>query len=145
MPLLGKAMLVIAGAYLLRALTTSSLAPPGLVVMLALGYALFWLFAQHEWRLPTGWPVAYIAHIAADTRPDAVGNNRTLPRYASGGRSRSSSPALWFSPGLVVERATLRDRLARGFGGSNLRLSRWLWEPMTCCPSLEPCSRWQLH
>src|SRR4051794_27688987 len=39
-PLLGKGMLVMAGAYLLRALTTSSLVPPWLVVTLALIYAL---------------------------------------------------------------------------------------------------------
>jgi hypothetical protein len=43
-PLLGKALLALAGAYLLRALTTSSLAPPWVGVSLALGYAVFWMF-----------------------------------------------------------------------------------------------------
>jgi hypothetical protein len=43
-PLVGKALLVLAGAYLLRALTTSSFAPAWAGIALALGYALFWMF-----------------------------------------------------------------------------------------------------
>ncbi len=42
-PVLGKAMLGIAGAYLLRALMESSLAPKPLVAALAIIYALLWL------------------------------------------------------------------------------------------------------
>lgn len=42
-PLLGKALLALAGAYLFRALTMSSLAPPWVGVTLALAYAVFWM------------------------------------------------------------------------------------------------------
>ena len=43
-PLAGQALLILAGAYLLRALATSSLAPPWLGIALALAYAAFWMF-----------------------------------------------------------------------------------------------------
>jgi hypothetical protein len=42
-PVLGKAMLGIAGAYLLRALTESNVMPSGLVAAVAIVYALAWL------------------------------------------------------------------------------------------------------
>jgi hypothetical protein len=42
-PLLGKALLALAGAYLLRALTTSSFAPAWAGIALGLGYAVLWM------------------------------------------------------------------------------------------------------
>ena len=119
-PLLGKAMLVIAGAYLLRALTTSSLAPPGLVVMLALGYALFWLLRAARMapsdRLAGG---VYSATSVLTLSPMLWENNRALPGYASARRSRGPHRFCGTRTGLVVETATVRDCLAPGFGGSN--------------------------
>ncbi len=43
-PLAGQALLILAGAYLLRALATSSLAPSWVGIALALAYAAFWMF-----------------------------------------------------------------------------------------------------
>ena len=42
-PLFGKALLALAGAYLLRTLTTSSYVPPWLGVGLAIAYPVFWM------------------------------------------------------------------------------------------------------
>lgn len=42
-PLLGKALLALAGAYLLRALTTSSFAPAWAGIALGMGYAVLWM------------------------------------------------------------------------------------------------------
>ena len=52
-PLLGKALLILAGAYLLRALATSSFAPSWVGVALAIAYAIFWMFrATRQETLP---------------------------------------------------------------------------------------------
>ncbi len=53
-PVLGKAMLGIAGAYLLRALMESSLAPKPVVAAIAIVYALLWLAAAAR-TLVEGW------------------------------------------------------------------------------------------
>lgn len=45
LPVFGKALLGIAGAYLLRALASASFIPRGLVIALAIVYAAAWLFA----------------------------------------------------------------------------------------------------
>lgn len=42
-PLFGKALLALAGAYLLRALTTSTLVPSWIGITLAIAYSVFWM------------------------------------------------------------------------------------------------------
>jgi hypothetical protein len=59
-PVVGKAMLGIAGAYLLRAIAESGILPLGVVVGLALGYAGVWLLWAA--RVPASSPFASAAY-----------------------------------------------------------------------------------
>lgn len=56
LPLFGKAMLAIAGAYLLRAAAASSVIPQGVVVALAIAYAFAWMIPAARTRAQTRIP-----------------------------------------------------------------------------------------
>ena len=81
-PLLGRAMLGIAGAYVLRAVAEAGVMPKILVAAVAIAYSFAWLtWAARVSKAAGIAPLRVRGDIGGNPGPDAVGTDAAFPRF----------------------------------------------------------------